>query len=111
MKINELKGVGPKTIQYLNKMGIDSVNALVTLYPRRYENFTLPVCISNAKDEAAVLCKITDTPSQRGKSYMLHLNDGSGELSVIWFHVPYKVKFMKKQEEYVFYGKLTYFNG
>lgn len=111
MKINELKGVGPKTIQYLNKMGIDSVNALVTLYPRRYENFTLPVCISNAQNESAVLCKITDTPSQRGKSYMLHLNDGSGELSVIWFHVPYKVKFMKKQEEYVFYGKLTYFNG
>ena len=60
MKINELKGVGPKTIQYLNKMGIDSVNALVTLYPRRYENFTLPVCISNAQNESAVLCKITD---------------------------------------------------
>ncbi|MDD2435684.1 MAG: ATP-dependent DNA helicase RecG [Bacilli bacterium] len=36
-ELNELKGVGPKTLNLLNKLGIDDNIDLVTYYPFRYE--------------------------------------------------------------------------
>ncbi|HOO68110.1 MAG TPA: ATP-dependent DNA helicase RecG [Bacilli bacterium] len=37
MELNELKGVGPKTLNLLNKIDIYSINDLITHYPYRYE--------------------------------------------------------------------------
>lgn len=37
MELNELKGVGPKTLNLLNKININSINDLITHYPYRYE--------------------------------------------------------------------------
>ena len=33
----ELKGIGPKTVSTLNKLGINNVNDLINDYPYRYE--------------------------------------------------------------------------
>jgi ATP-dependent DNA helicase RecG len=37
MELNELKGIGPKTLNLLNKLNINSINDLITHYPYRYE--------------------------------------------------------------------------
>lgn len=36
MKLEELKGIGPKTIQILNKINIECIEDLLTFYPYRY---------------------------------------------------------------------------
>ncbi len=37
MELTALKGVGPKTLKVLEKLGIDSYNALLTYYPYRFD--------------------------------------------------------------------------
>ena len=37
MELNEIKGVGPKTLNLLNKLEINTINDLVEYYPYRYE--------------------------------------------------------------------------
>ena len=36
-EVNKVKGVGPKSVQLLNKIGINTVDDLVTHYPYRYD--------------------------------------------------------------------------
>ena len=35
--LNDIKGIGPKTIKLLNKLGINDIESLVTYYPFRYD--------------------------------------------------------------------------
>ena len=37
MELEKLKGVGPKTLEQLQKLGINNINDLVSYYPYRYE--------------------------------------------------------------------------
>ncbi|WP_283678198.1 ATP-dependent DNA helicase RecG [Lentilactobacillus sp. Marseille-Q4993] len=39
--VTVLKGVGDKTAVALNKLGINSINDLLTYYPRRYDDFSI----------------------------------------------------------------------
>ena len=36
-ELTNIKGIGPKTINILNKLGINNINDLVLYYPYRYE--------------------------------------------------------------------------
>ena len=41
MELAKIKGIGPKTIEYLNKINIYDVDSLVRYYPYRYNVLTL----------------------------------------------------------------------
>ena len=36
-ELTNIKGIGPKTVSTLNKLGINNVNDLINDYPYRYE--------------------------------------------------------------------------
>ena len=40
MELNQLIGIGPKTINYLKKLNIESINDLVSYYPYRYNTYS-----------------------------------------------------------------------
>ena len=42
MEITYLKGVGPKRAELYKKLGVDTVEQLIELYPRDYVDFTCP---------------------------------------------------------------------
>ena len=46
MELSELKGVGPKTLEYLNKLNIYNIDDLIRYYPYRY-NIYHPVDLNN----------------------------------------------------------------
>ena len=64
MDISELKGVGPKTLEYLNKLNIYTIDDLVRYYPYRY-NIYRPVDVSNVSEDDTVVVtgKIVTAPS------------------------------------------------
>ena len=35
--LDKIKGIGPKTLEYLNKLNINDIDSLVSHYPFRYE--------------------------------------------------------------------------
>ena len=36
--LNDIKGIGPKTIKLLNKLGINDIESLVTYYPPEFDS-------------------------------------------------------------------------
>ena len=50
MDLSNLKGVGPKTLEYLNKLNIYDLNDLIRYYPYRY-NIYRPVNIDKVDDD------------------------------------------------------------
>lgn len=47
-KLQSLKGVGAKRAQLFEKLGVDSVGALLRYYPRAYEDWSHPFEIDAA---------------------------------------------------------------
>lgn len=54
MELSQIKGIGPKTIEHLNKLNIYDVDSLVRYYPYRYNIFT-PSKISACESEETVI--------------------------------------------------------
>lgn len=52
--LDEIKGIGPKTILSLNSLGIYTLDDLLNYFPYRY-NVLKPVCLSTAADDDQVL--------------------------------------------------------
>lgn len=113
-----VKGVGPNRVKLLNKVGIYTLNDLITYYPRDYEDRSKPRFIQDLKDGEDSLIKavpITRVAEIRlgNKRFMykLTVQDETGRCNMTWFNQSYlKTKF-KIGEIYYFFGKVTVKNG
>ena len=52
--LEDVKGLGPKTILSLNGVGINTINDLITYYPYRY-NYYRPVAITTIQDNETIV--------------------------------------------------------
>jgi len=74
--LSKIKGLGPKTLTYLNNLGIDSISSLVHYYPYRHDI----IKINNLKDikdnETVIIkCKVDSFPMiKRFRANMTSLN-------------------------------------
>lgn len=60
MELSKIKGCGPKTIEYLNKLNITDVDSLVRFFPYRYNIFT-PVNLDSSNEEDTIVISGTVT--------------------------------------------------
>ena len=61
MNLDEIKGIGPKTIEYLNKLNINSVDDLIHYYPYRY-NIYHPTDLVDTNETLIVTATISSIP-------------------------------------------------
>ena len=54
MELAKIKGIGPKTIEYLNKINVYDVDSLVRYYPYRY-NVLTPTLLNNKEYEETII--------------------------------------------------------
>ncbi len=54
MELTEIKGIGPKTYEHLDKLGIHTVDELIRYYPYRYNVYS-PVNILEANEEDTIV--------------------------------------------------------
>ncbi|MFM1534849.1 hypothetical protein ABGF38_06585, partial [Helcococcus ovis] len=59
MKLKDIKGIGPKKIQYLHEMNIYNVDDLINYLPRKYEDRSRLVEVVNLTDEMKSYCELT----------------------------------------------------
>lgn len=114
MQITELNGVGPKTAALLKKLKIETVEDLFLHYPRRYETHPAPVPISQIVEnqKCAVQCVVKKEAVKGNNGLMtLYISDRSGRTSCKWFQNPWINKIIKVGREYVFFGKVTEYQG
>lgn len=117
--IQYVKGVGPNKAKLLNKLGIYTLEDLITYYPRDYEDRSKPTKIAEAEDkeevliQAVVVSRMTEIPTRRRnmKIYKLIVRDETGSAILTWFNQPYLKEKLKLGETYNFYGKIENKDG
>jgi ATP-dependent DNA helicase RecG len=112
---SELNGVGPRKVDALSAIGIETVLDLLTHYPRRYVDRTRQSDIAHLKlgDEAAVLATVKRVKSRRtrqGKMIVeVDVFDGTSYLHVVFFNQGWRAKQLGAGTQAVFFGKLERF--
>ncbi len=112
--VRYLKGVGPKTAERFEKLGIVTLADLLCHYPRRYIDFTKTFSIAEAPadTECVVKAEVFAKPGGRilpGGRRMERITAGDdvSGLEITWFNNPYAAQKLEIGQEYYFQGIVT----
>lgn len=108
----ELKGIGEKTQKLFQKLNIATLGDLLSTYPKDYEIFQDPVkinCLSPG-ETSAVYAAVSEIPNEKKvrKLSILNVNvtDGTGELKLTFFNMPFLKKVLRQGGFYIFRGTI-----
>jgi len=94
--VSKARGIGPRYLRYLEKLGIKTVKDLLWYFPFRYEDFSKIKKINELQPETrasikGVVKKTSLRRSFRKKMFILEalIEDETGEIIAIWFNQPY----------------------
>lgn len=112
--IQYLKGVGESRARLFHKLGIYTVEDMITHFPREYEDRSSFKKIFQLEDgescafEGVVTSKANEIRPRRGLSiYKLQIRDETGTVTATWFNQDYIKNVFNAGESYVFYGKIS----
>ncbi len=112
--VRYLKGVGPKTAERFEKLGILTLSDLLCHYPRRYLDFSKPYSIAEAPadTECVVKAEVFAKPGGRilpGGRRMERITAGDdvSSLEITWFNNPYAAQKLELGQAYYFQGIVT----
>lgn len=113
MEITYLKGVGPKKAELYKKIGVETVEQLVEVFPRDYVDFTAATAIAEVQSgevcafRAFVRRKLSPFSSYSKMAlYKAVLTDGEDDITAVFFNAKYTFEKLAENEEYIFYGKI-----
>lgn len=111
MELSLLKGMGEKRLQLLHKMGIFTVEELLSYVPAAYRDMSHISLLQDLQDGDYGLFKvrISTVPQLRrirgGKSMVTcEVEDISGRCRAVWFNQPYMMQNIKPFEDKLLYG-------
>lgn len=111
--LREIKGVGEKTEQLFQKIGVYTVRDILLHFPRGYQEFPEAggVCTEDCGHLVAVCGKLrTPASYRRGKRMDITFATVFSEdlaLECIWFRMPYLAKQLTVGQPFIFYGVLS----
>ncbi|MFA5311654.1 MAG: DEAD/DEAH box helicase, partial [Candidatus Omnitrophota bacterium] len=119
ISIRYLKGIGPKRAKAFNDIGINTILDLFYHFPRRYEDRTNPVSISQLKEGEAQVVRaqvlaLGQHNSWHRRSFNIteaQVGDESGRVSCVWFNQPYIKQYLNPGREVILYGKVEKYAG
>jgi len=108
--VRYLKGVGPRKAEAFKRIGIENVSDLFYFFPRRYEDRSHFVKISDVKIGAFVTLqgKVVSAqlkPLKRLKLFEMWIQDDTGLFSAIWFNQPYLKRIIHENTHIIISGK------
>lgn len=108
-EITYIKGVGPETAKKLEKLGIFTVFDLLTYWPRRYDDYSVVLPISQLDPGNVTIKGSVESIKTKRVRRGMHITeavirDESSAVRVIWFNQPYREKYFKPGKEYYFSG-------
>lgn len=112
-KVTAVKGVSTARAQALAKIGIRSVRDLLTHFPRRYLDLSRVCTIVQAPIGSActIACRIDRVVSKRTRTKLsiveLDVVDGTGVMTVTFFHMPWLAKKLKRGMRIAISGKVV----
>ncbi len=111
--VSEIKGIGPKTEQLFQALGVYTVGDILLYFPRDYERYPgiVPIDEVIPDQKNAILIRAPKAPSvnthSRLKTALLDVMGQERLLRVMWFRTPYIRSLIKAGGMYVLYGRVT----
>ena len=112
--VRYLKGVGPKTAERFEKLGILTLSDLLCHYPRRYLDFSKPYSIAEAPADTECVVKAEVFAKPGGcilpggrRMERITAGDDISSLEITWFNNPYAAQKLELGQEYYFQGIVT----
>lgn len=112
-QVNTLKGVGEKTGKLFEKLGVVTIDDLLSYYPRAYDAYEDPVPIGQLREQAvmsvsAILPRQPDLLTfNRMRMVSAQIKDLTGSLQLAWYNMPYMRANLKSGVPYVFRGRVA----
>ncbi len=113
--IKTLKGVGDKTAQELNKLGIFTINDIIHFYPRDYEDWTNVQSIEEVYKSGKRGCIRVKIDSEvkriflsKGKTiFKVRGSDGQNNISIIFFNTVYMAISLTRIKNLLLFGTVS----
>ncbi len=115
--VTVVKGVGPGMGKLLEKLGVYTVNDLLNLLPRRYDDYTQLRSISRleANQTATVIGTVVHAEVRAGKSgrkdFFIVIDDGSARMRIMFFGQHYLGRQIRVGQQVVLSGDTTLFGN
>jgi ATP-dependent DNA helicase RecG len=116
--IQFIKGVGPAKAELLKNLGVNTVEDLLFMFPKRHEDRSRFVQIDQLKigqwhtvsGEVLVRGGRKSWFTQK-KVFEIAVGDESGHISCIWFNQPYLDKYLKPGTRLVLFGRVDLYKN
>ena len=112
--VQYIKGVGETRAKLLNRLGIFTLQDLITYYPREHEDRSNPTKIQDLVDgqealvEGFACTRVSEIRIRRNMTLLkLQVRDETGMMQITWFNQPYIKQLIKPGTEYRFFGKVS----
>lgn len=112
--VGKVKGVGPRTEKKLARLGIYTVEDLISFYPRRYQDWSniTPMDAIRLNEEVCVYGKVLDVKETRTRTRMSIITaviiDGKGAVRLVYFNQPWKKQELRIGCYILAYGRGEY---
>ena len=116
MNIREIKGIGEKTEQLFNKLGVTDTEKLLEYYPRAYDQYGKPMSLSDVDStvgmpaiEGVVMTEGSLVRAKHLQILSVFIKDRNGEkIKCTWFNMPYLKQTLKVGSRHIFRGQIKY---
>ncbi|MCD7885259.1 MAG: ATP-dependent DNA helicase RecG [Lachnospiraceae bacterium] len=110
--IDSIRGIGPKTKQLFLKLGIETAGDLLSYFPRSYDQYQTPIRIADLTEgeiaavEGSLLSPISNRYFKGRCVSTASCSDGTGQISLTWYNMPYLKTSLKPGMVFVFRGRI-----
>jgi ATP-dependent DNA helicase RecG len=115
--VTKIRGVGAKLQEALQRLGASSINELLYLFPRRYDDYTLmkPIRDLVYGESVTVIGTIWETRARRMRNNQVMvqtvMSDGTASVQVTWFNQKWLAEKLKAGMQIVVSGKVDQYLG
>ena len=113
MELADIKGIGPKRIELLRQIGIESLSDLVAYYPSSYLDYSACTTVDELEEGAfvSVRVELTSGPSWYSRKGLTTVSvygrDPAGKrLALRWFNQPYRTRGLEAGQTYIASGRV-----
>ncbi len=115
--VTEIKGVGSKIEDLLNRLGAKTIWDLLYVFPRRYDDYTLMKPIKDLiyGEQVTVIGTVWETRARRTRNNQVMvqsiISDGTANIQVTWFNQQWLADKLKAGMQIVISGKVDQYLG
>src|SRR3989344_4808340 len=115
--VTELSLVGPIYARKLERLGIKTIEDLLTHVPHRYDDYSLvsPIAKVRVGETLTIRGKIESIKNQytrSGKKMQIgEVSDSTGKITVLWFNQPFLIRTLYPGRQVSLSGKIDFFGN